>query len=244
MATKEGVLTAEDLSTAIKRAALPDQVAVFLKRMIMTGKWRPGDRIVETRVAKQLGVGQPTVREALGRLEAVGLVVRSPNSGCVVTKLNEKEFVDLYRVRIELESLAVELAAESDDNAKKRTLEQALAKLRKAAEKGGEEEFYRRDLEFHQAVWDLANNRFLQQALSQMIIPLFSFVTIETLGRGYLDMQANVREHEKMVRAIVASDKTRARKIAREVLEGFGKEGIALLFSTSLEPLPEIKTRK
>jgi DNA-binding GntR family transcriptional regulator len=225
-------LTVEDagnFTSALRRTAIPDQVVVLLRRMILTGKWRPGDRIVETRIAKQLGIGQPTVREALGKLEEAGLVVRSPNCGCTVTQLTEKEYGDVFRVRMELESLAVELAAESEDVAKKKVLGGALKQLKEAAESGAVEEFYSRDLEFHQEIWSLADNRFLERALSQLVVPLFAFVTIKLLEHGHLDLPANVREHEKLVRAILDSDKARAKAIAEQVLEGFWKEGIGLL---------------
>lgn len=220
---------AETTLYRVTRTAIPDQVAIFLRHKILMGHWRPGDRIVETRIAKQLGIGQPTVREALGKLEEAGLVVRLPNCGCTVTRLSEKEYGDIFRVRSELEALAVELAAESRDIEKKKTLESSLKKLIKAAESGAVETFYQRDLEFHQELWRLANNRFLERALSQLVIPLFAFVMLELLKEGSLDLVANAREHQKLVDAVFDADKPRARKVAKQVLRGFWKEGIRVL---------------
>jgi DNA-binding GntR family transcriptional regulator len=220
---------AEDFSLAVKRTAIPDQAVRFLRQMILSGKWRPGDRIVETRVARQLGIGQPTIREALGKLEEAGLIARSPNCGCTVTKLTEKEYGEVFQVRVELESLAVELAAASKNTAGKKTLARSLSNLKKAAIAGNVEQFYRLDLEFHQLLWELTANRFLERALSQMVVPLFAFVMIEFLEGGKLDMRANVQEHEKLMDAILTSDRTRARKLARQVLQGFWIEGIGLL---------------
>ena len=85
--------------------------------MIVAGDLKPGDRIVESRIARDIGVGQPTVREALVALEHQGLVVRKANQGCVVTSLTRAEICQLIRIRAELETLAVELAVETASDA-------------------------------------------------------------------------------------------------------------------------------
>ena len=90
--------------------------------MIIAGQLHPGERIVESRVARQLGVGQPTVREALVALEHQGLVVRKANQGCVVTTLTRAEICEILRIRAELEVLAVELAVENASDAGVREL--------------------------------------------------------------------------------------------------------------------------
>ena len=80
----------EELSESLgRKVSISDQIAEVLRNLIISGELNPGDRIVESRVAKQLGVGQPTVREALVTLEHQGLVVRKTNQGCIVTILLE-----------------------------------------------------------------------------------------------------------------------------------------------------------
>ena len=85
--------------------------------MIVAGDLRPGERIVESRIAREIGVGQPTVREGLVELEHQGLVSRKANQGCVVTNLTRNEIAQILRVRAELEILAVDLALESASDA-------------------------------------------------------------------------------------------------------------------------------
>ena len=81
--------TFEALSTQLgRRAPVSSQIAESIRNMIVSGDLKPGDRIVESRIARQIGVGQPTVREALVALEHQGLVVRKANQGCVVTSLS------------------------------------------------------------------------------------------------------------------------------------------------------------
>ncbi len=91
---------------------MADQIAESIRAMIVGGDCNPGDRIVESRIAREIGVGQPTVREALVALEHQGLVVRNANQGCVVTRSRRDRYLQLVRIRAELEMLAVELATE------------------------------------------------------------------------------------------------------------------------------------
>ncbi len=227
----------EELVSAIKRAvALPDQVAEFLRGMILSGKWHPGQRIVETRIARELGIGQPTVREALGKLEEAGLVVRTQNSGCTVTQLTRKEVDQIFRMRIEMEGLAVELAAENREKTHGAELEAALRRLKVAALSKSVEDFYRADLELHRTIWKLSGNRFLEKALSQIVIPLFAFTTIEILTHPEFEFALNAREHEKLVEAILSSDKVHARGVANRVLKEFWQEGYLLMDKGKTSP--------
>ena len=98
----------EELSESLgKKVSIADQIAEVLRNLIVGGDLNPGDRIVESRVAKQLGVGQPTVREALVALEHQGLVVRKTNQGCIVTTLTRSVISQILKIRGELEVLAV-----------------------------------------------------------------------------------------------------------------------------------------
>src|SRR5271157_3854367 len=106
--------TLEALSQNLeRRPPIADRIAETIRGLIVSGDLKPGDRIVESRIARDIGVGQPTVREALVALEHQGLVVRKANQGCVVTSLTRVEICQLIRIRAELETLAVELAVES-----------------------------------------------------------------------------------------------------------------------------------
>jgi DNA-binding GntR family transcriptional regulator len=222
----------EDLAVAIKEAvALPDRVADFLRGKILSGAWRPGDRIVETRIARELGIGQPTVREALGKLEEGGLVVRFPNSGCVVTQLTKEDYSQIFRVRSELECLAVELAVENRDRRDMRPLKGALAKLLMVAKSGNVEKFYIADLGLHREIWKLADNRFLEKSLAQMVVPLFAFAMIEIIAHPEFDLRRNSEEHERLIEAILTSSKGEAVRIAKQVMGEFWREGLTLVDS-------------
>jgi DNA-binding GntR family transcriptional regulator len=83
-----------------------------VRAAIVENRYPPGHRLVEQRIAEQLGLSRTPVREALRMLEAEGLVVSARNRGAMVRPLSETEVVDLYGLRIRLESYAVEVATE------------------------------------------------------------------------------------------------------------------------------------
>jgi DNA-binding GntR family transcriptional regulator len=83
-----------------------------VRAAIVESRYPPGHRLVEQRIAEELGLSRTPVREALRMLEAEGLVVSERNRGAMVRPLSETEIVDLYGLRIRLESYAVEVATE------------------------------------------------------------------------------------------------------------------------------------
>jgi DNA-binding GntR family transcriptional regulator len=214
---------------------IPDQLSNYLRGLIMNGKLRSGERIVETQFSRNLRLGQPTVREALRTLEGEGLVVRRPGRGCFVAQLTRKEVGQIFRLRIELEVLAVKWALESTPRTDFGRLEVQLHALRDAAEKEDVLNFYHEDLEFHKAVWHMSGNPFIVNALTRISVPLFAFVMIEVAQKADFDLRANVREHEKIYSSIVGGDREFALRTVREVLEGFWQQGIQIVGNSGSE---------
>ena len=211
-----------------ERTSLPDRVESLLRQLLITGKLKPGERVVETRIARDLGVGQPTVREALKSLEEQGLVIRHPNRGCVVTEMSRKEIDQVYRLRMEWEPLAIDLAMERGDLQKAQALSAAADRMREAAEAADAEQYYRWDLEFHQTLWRMADNPYLEKALRQIVLPLFSFATLRLSGSA-TDWVSDAEEHGAIARAIQGGDRENAKRVCRAGLEMFWKKSIALL---------------
>ena len=87
----------------VSRPALRDQVKDLLLERLARGEYAPGDRLVETAIARELGVSQAPVREALRDLEQLGLVVHEPHRGCSVRKVSTAELREAFPVRAALE---------------------------------------------------------------------------------------------------------------------------------------------
>jgi DNA-binding GntR family transcriptional regulator len=194
-----------------------DRVVLAIREAIVSGKMQPGDAIVEGRVARQLGVGQPLVREALIDLEHQGFVQRVPYKGTSVTKLGAAEVEQIQDLRIELESLVVERARTRASAADLKEMREIVDSMRQAAAKKDLARFNEHDLAFHRALWQLAGNRYLADALERAVVPLLTFFYLQSGHVSETHVQS-VRDHEEIVDALVAPDAAEARVRTRRAL--------------------------
>ena len=91
---------------------LRDVVFNTLRQAILTGELKPGERLMEIKLADSLGVSRTSIREAIRKLELEGLVLMIPRKGAVVAEITEKSLRDVLEVRRALEELAIKLACE------------------------------------------------------------------------------------------------------------------------------------
>ena len=126
-----------------------NQVVLAIKEAILTGSINPGDQIVESRIARELGSGIPLVREALIELEQDGFVQKTPYKGTIVTKLGPKEIREIFQLRVELEALAVEWAKENVTPEDIKDLQKLIRKMEQSGAELDLDQFYAVDLEFH-----------------------------------------------------------------------------------------------
>jgi len=207
--------------------SIPVQVAAVLRGLILGGQLCPGDRVVEWKISRQLEIGQPTAREALLILEGEGLLLRNPNRGCTVTSLSVKEIGQIYAVRVELEPLAAELAVRNRENWNPDVLTLAIERLSKAAASGDLDAWHKSDLEFHQTLWQIAGNPFLEKSLSQICIPFFAFSELVYLHDKPRNLKSLCKQHANIATAIVSGSEQQARLVTRKVLEDFRKNWVS-----------------
>lgn len=100
---------ADTATYEIHRQSLSEQVYHYIKRLILSGEIRGGEKIPEEKVAQQFGVSRTPIREALSRLEEYGLIQIKPRSYAVVVALEPREAGQLAVIRSQLETLAVSL---------------------------------------------------------------------------------------------------------------------------------------
>ncbi len=189
-------------SAPLKPVTLRHRIVEIIRQAITTGDLSPGDRIVELRLAKQLGVGNTAVREALFELERAGLVTRIPNKGSFITKTTLEDAQQIFRVRKELEGLAVELALEHMSAAYLDMLQDLVDAMKDAAETGDFERFYQNDLEFHRTLWQLSQNRYLANCLETLVVPLFAFFLIRTRLDYRVDLLGSAQRHHQLLESI------------------------------------------
>lgn len=209
-------------------AALPltDRVAAALKDAFFSGKLKPGDAIIERQLALEMKVGTPVVREALISLHGQGFVRRITNTGTFVTKFDAEEVRQLYTLRIELETLALEWArprVSADDLA---ALKGLVDKLVEAGQAGARREFLERDIAFHRQCWKLSGNVYLAETLERLMAPLFAFVV---LASGVPMTAAMAREHYTLVNALENLQPPEFPKVVRKAFTGFALRWISTM---------------
>src|SRR6266446_7159682 len=133
----------------IQATSKKDQVVQAIKDAILSGSIEPGDQIVESRIAQELGSGIPLVREALIELEHQGFVQKTPYKGTTVTKLGPKEIREIFQLRVELEALALEWAKENINPQHIKELQKLIRGMEQSAAELDLNQFYQCDLEFH-----------------------------------------------------------------------------------------------
>jgi len=206
------------------------QVVLAIREAILSGSIQPGDQIVESRLAQQLGSGIPLVREALIELEHQGFVQKIPYKGTMVTKLGAKEIRQIFKLRIELEVLAIEWAKERIGDEDVAELRALIRKMERAAAELDMSEFYEHDLAFHRRLWAMSGNTYLVDALERVVVPLFAFFVMKTKRErdSYLE---SATAHMKIVDALSERSAAELGDLMRESLGGWKDDMLNLLFA-------------
>lgn len=174
------------------------------------GDFNPGDRLVESELAEQLGMSRTPVREALQRLETQGVLSRDGRS-LIVASLDHDQLGELYVVRSVLEGLAARLAAQHAAPEEVRVLgEMVDADCALMDDPGA---MSRANKRFHRQIHLASHNRFLIHQLDSVrrSLALLSTTTFAAEGRPEIAM----REHQEIVDAIAARDGDRADRAAQ-----------------------------
>lgn len=149
--------------SAIARSVLAERVKDRLLQDILAGRYPAHSRIVETRVARELGTSQAPVREALRGLEALGVVEILPFRGARVRHPSRSELLEAYAVRVELEVLGARLGVPIMTDADLAEIEVALAEMERAADSEDRHAVAVADAAFHARVIRLAENATLER---------------------------------------------------------------------------------
>ncbi len=194
--------------------ALRHDVRNHLRNQIFEGTLQPGVRIVESRLARELGISQTPVREALRELEQMGLVVSYPNRGSSVRRIEPQDAAEMYTLRAHLEAMAIQLALPrlSDDDLA--TLDGLIDGMIDAGDNQDPELLTQLDTQFHEFILERSGHRLLLQTW-QSISPLnWTMMTVVRLR------DRNLRElaerHRLIVEALRARDPAQAEQAVRD----------------------------
>ncbi|MGW0961934.1 FadR/GntR family transcriptional regulator [Streptomyces gelaticus] len=215
----------------LRPSPLVEQAADHLREQITEGHWPVGTRIPgETTLARTLGVGRSTVREAVRTLATLGLLQPRQGAGVFViadrvtedwpARLSRAAVTDVYEVRMLIEVQAARLAARRRTDEDLAALDAALS-ARRAAGAGGDAEFVDADIALHRTVVAAAHNPVLTDLFGEFAPVLRQGLVdlVELLGLRREDPGHGDAAHDTLVRAVVAGDAESAGRAAQAELE-------------------------
>lgn len=189
-----------------------DDIFTQLRNEILNGTLLPGTQLKEVQLANRFGVSRTPVRDALSRLEDLGLAERV-NRGLEVRGLDPEQVIQVYDMRILLEVEASGQAAQNRNLNDILTLE-ALLERDRSLENPTDAELIQTNLEFHRAVWKATQNPVLIDLLERLMTHLVHAPT-STLSVDDRQNEA-LNEHAKLIEAISDRDTATARDIAKQ----------------------------
>jgi DNA-binding GntR family transcriptional regulator len=206
-------------SSAAPESLGPEVYKTILSSIISL-RIAPDSRIAVDALARELGVSPTPIREALVRLEAEGLVVKTHLRGYrAAPKLTREDFESLFDIRLVLEPHAAMRAAEHRTEEQIAELREVNDRMRKRREIGDTAstyaEFAALDAQFHDTIAAASANRLIQDSLSRLHAHLHLFRAKQHSGIG---MEA-IREHERIIDAVANQDRHLAEAAARSHLE-------------------------
>jgi len=205
---------------------LRNRLTAHLFDAILHGELSAGERIVEGKLARQLGVAQGTVREALQQLEHQGLVTKYDNRGTFVSRLTTEDIEGIYTVRRELEPLAAALARERLTAEHLDDLANLVEQMRIAGDAGDFVKLLKTDIEFHRLIWKVAGNKWIERALEVVCLPLFGCYLIKTSSGHLYNYAKDLEEHRTLLKVLSEGRSEEVRKVFTQIIDTFRAQEI------------------
>jgi len=194
-------------------APVRNQTIQNLRKAIVDGWFKPGQRLIERELCQLMGVSRTSVREALRHLEADGLIKVIPNRGTVVAVINVAEAREIYQIREVLEGLAIRLFAEHAETSQVADLVHAVEILKKSCLKGEIKNIIKAKNDFYNIIFEGCGNKLAHSFIKSLFIRI-GFLRSLSLSLPGRPMES-LQEIKLIVRAIEQRDPSAAETACR-----------------------------
>ncbi len=202
----------------VPHKSLREAALAAIRQAISGGDLKPGQRLVESDIAEQMGISRAPVREALCQLETEGLVVSEPHRGTFVTEVSATDLWEIYTLRAAIERLAVRLVTEKASAEMLAQLQQAVADMAQAAHEGDLSRLAALDMSFHETLCRASGHSRLLATWLSMTAQIRIF--IDLTSTLYLPADEVVCLHTEVVEHIQNGRAEEAgQSLARHILE-------------------------
>jgi len=196
------------------RKSMGREIRDALLLRLLEGKYTPGDRLVELRLAAEFHTSQGPVREALRELEALGYVQSVPHRGTRVREIPATEMRDAFRLRALLEREAAEAAATAP-GAEWEELGTAVEGIERAAAAGNVRSYVKHDYTFHRTLVARSGNAVLMRHWDLVLVPTRILVALRS---GHIEIRKTATEHRPILEALERHDAALAGRLVYDHL--------------------------
>ena len=196
---------------------LSQKVYRVLKTEIVKGSLKPGTKLLEGKIATQMGISRTPIREALRELVAEGFVKMNPNQGIVVSNASIEDVQEVLQIRGVLEGLAARLVVPIINGEEIKELEKYLKQMEYCISKGDALAFSEVDAEFHELILNICgNNRLIQfrKNLSDQA-HRYRIRSLNIPGR----LKYSLKEHRDIIEALKRKDSEQADRLSQKHVE-------------------------
>jgi len=192
---------------------LSQRVYTILKTAIIQGDLEEGSKLTEAKVATQLGVSKTPVREALRQLDDEEFVRITPHQGVVISEISIEDIKDFLQIRMALEGLAANLAAERISKKEIKKLEEYHEEMYKFAIKKDLADFAKENDKFHNLLLHASGNKRLMRIVSNFTDIAYRF-WLKSLNEPE-KLKSSLKEHGKIVAALKKREPEQAEQLVR-----------------------------
>jgi DNA-binding GntR family transcriptional regulator len=217
-----------------------EQVRRAILQQILSGSLRPGERLLEAKLAKELGVSQATVNAALQDLHNQGLVTKQLNRSTNVSRYTLDDIEKLFAVRLLLEPAAVMTVSANWSSESQTCLQEQVDNMRRAARTKDLAKWGIADYTFHQEIYVLTGNPYLVQASQAIAAGPFAYILcdhLEALPTDYLSM---AEDHQDVLRAMIEGPEAAAHVTRTHIEEWLNHSRRALQNATARADRPDL----
>lgn len=197
----------------IQKQNISEELVKYIKQQIISGELNPGDRIVETKLARELGVSQTPVREAIRHLHGEGIITIVPNKGPMVRTLDMKDVFEIYSVRSMLEGLAIRLATQNATDEQIAALESFYEQMKLKLHDETVPSLLNDSSHIHRTIIEMANHSRLMNMYHSIS---FQISLVNRLLGAKSTKQKEVDQHLELVEALKKREPDEAEQTMRK----------------------------
>jgi len=199
--------------TILEKQNMSEDLVTYIKQQILDGALNPGDRIVETKLAKDLGISQTPVREAIRQLSGEGILNIVPNKGPVVRSLDMKDVFEIYSIRSMLEGLAIRLTTQKASQEDILKLSDFYNQMQEKLRDDNVDSLQSDSQYIHRSIIQLADHALLTSMYQSIF---FKILLTNRIMGNISTKEKEVEQHGELIDALMRRDPNHAEAVMRK----------------------------